>query len=230
IDRTGVDELRTQRRVAVAALGAHVRTLVVRAQIVEAEVVGSRDPSDVRPCVLDPHMTGGHSDDKCDLALEGEQFGAGGALDGAAGCRDGTGGLEEVRRVRGPPAALIGAGCIAEVDRDDLARSGCQVRHGGRLLASRSSLLCDVFEIVYHPDSGSQASLSTPDNVVTQGASMTDQPGFTPTGTIAGAADRRRVVFATVVGTTVEWYDFFIYATTVGLVFGQLFFSALGTN
>lgn len=59
---------------------------------------------------------------------------------------------------------------------------------------------------------------------------MTDQPGFTPTGTIASAADRRRVVFATVVGTTVEWYDFFIYATAVGLVFGQLFFSELGTN
>ena len=55
-------------------------------------------------------------------------------------------------------------------------------------------------------------------------------PGFTPTGTIASAVDRRRVVFATVVGTTVEWYDFFIYATAVGLVFGQLFFAPLGAN
>ncbi len=54
--------------------------------------------------------------------------------------------------------------------------------------------------------------------------------GFTPTGTIASATDRRRVVFATVVGTTVEWYDFFIYATAVGLVFGDLFFGALGTD
>ncbi|MFS0867807.1 MFS transporter [Microbacterium sp. 179-B 1A2 NHS] len=54
--------------------------------------------------------------------------------------------------------------------------------------------------------------------------------GFTPTGTIATAADRRRVVFATVVGTTVEWYDFFIYATAVGLVFGQLFFAPLGDD
>jgi MFS family permease len=54
--------------------------------------------------------------------------------------------------------------------------------------------------------------------------------GFTPTGTIATPADRRRVVFATVVGTTVEWYDFFIYATAVGLVFGQLFFAPLGAN
>lgn len=56
------------------------------------------------------------------------------------------------------------------------------------------------------------------------------QAGFTPTGTIASAVDRRRVVFATVVGTTVEWYDFFIYATAVGLVFGQLFFESLGAN
>ncbi|WP_424445368.1 MFS transporter [Microbacterium sp. CH-015] len=54
--------------------------------------------------------------------------------------------------------------------------------------------------------------------------------GFTPTGTIASHTDRRRVVFATVVGTTVEWYDFFIYATAVGLVFGELFFAPLGAN
>ncbi|GAA5095068.1 MFS transporter [Microbacterium yannicii] len=61
--------------------------------------------------------------------------------------------------------------------------------------------------------------------------SSTQPPqGFTPTGTIASPVDRRRVVFATVVGTTVEWYDFFIYATAVGLVFGQLFFAPLGEN
>jgi len=52
--------------------------------------------------------------------------------------------------------------------------------------------------------------------------------GFTATGTIATHQDRRRAVFATVVGTTVEWYDFFIYATAVGLVFGQLFFAPAG--
>jgi MFS family permease len=58
--------------------------------------------------------------------------------------------------------------------------------------------------------------------------SATSGPGFTPTGTIATHADRRRVVFATVVGTTVEWYDFFIYAAAAGLVFGQLFFAPAG--
>ncbi|HVX06840.1 MFS transporter [Humibacter sp.] len=52
--------------------------------------------------------------------------------------------------------------------------------------------------------------------------------GFTDTGTIAQPSDRRRVVLATVVGTTVEWYDFFIYASAAGLVFGQLFFQPAG--
>lgn len=52
--------------------------------------------------------------------------------------------------------------------------------------------------------------------------------GLTPTGTISTATDRRRVVFATVVGTTVEWYDFFIYAQAAGLVFATVFFQPAG--
>ncbi|GGH37250.1 MFS transporter [Microbacterium album] len=51
---------------------------------------------------------------------------------------------------------------------------------------------------------------------------------LSPTGTINSATDRRRVAFATVVGTTVEWYDYFIYAAAAGLVFGQLFFAPAG--
>ena len=42
--------------------------------------------------------------------------------------------------------------------------------------------------------------------------------------------ERRRVVLATIVGTTVEWYDFFIYASAAGLVFGQLFFEPAGSS
>jgi MFS family permease len=41
-------------------------------------------------------------------------------------------------------------------------------------------------------------------------------------------ADRRRrlrtVVAASLLGTTVEWYDFFLYATAAGLVFNKVFF------
>lgn len=34
----------------------------------------------------------------------------------------------------------------------------------------------------------------------------------------------RRAVLAATVGTTIEWYDFFLYGTAAGLVFGKLYF------
>jgi MFS family permease len=42
------------------------------------------------------------------------------------------------------------------------------------------------------------------------------------------ATSQRRIAFATIIGTTIEWYDFFIYATSAGLVFAQLFFQPAG--
>jgi MFS family permease len=38
-------------------------------------------------------------------------------------------------------------------------------------------------------------------------------------------AHLRRAVIASTVGTTIEWYDFLIYSTMTGLVFGKVFFS-----
>ena len=35
---------------------------------------------------------------------------------------------------------------------------------------------------------------------------------------------RRRAVFASTVGTSIEWYDFFLYGTAAALVFPDLFF------
>src|SRR5215472_16193532 len=37
-------------------------------------------------------------------------------------------------------------------------------------------------------------------------------------------AQLRRAVIASTVGTTIEWYDFLLYSTVTGLVFGKLFF------
>jgi MHS family shikimate/dehydroshikimate transporter-like MFS transporter len=37
----------------------------------------------------------------------------------------------------------------------------------------------------------------------------------------------RRVVLASFIGTTIEWYDFFLYVTASALVFGKLFFTTL---
>src|SRR6266850_640359 len=37
-------------------------------------------------------------------------------------------------------------------------------------------------------------------------------------------AQLRRAVIASTIGTTIEWYDFFIYGTVTGLVFPKLYF------
>lgn len=41
------------------------------------------------------------------------------------------------------------------------------------------------------------------------------------------AAERRRVVAATTIGTAIEWYDYFLYASVAGLVFHKLMFGPL---
>ena len=37
-------------------------------------------------------------------------------------------------------------------------------------------------------------------------------------------AQLRRAVVASTIGTAIEWYDFFLYGTAAGLVFGKLYF------
>jgi MFS family permease len=38
------------------------------------------------------------------------------------------------------------------------------------------------------------------------------------------SAQLRKAVIAATIGTTIEWYDFFIYGTAAGLIFGKLYF------
>src|ERR1700752_1498074 len=40
----------------------------------------------------------------------------------------------------------------------------------------------------------------------------------------AHSAQLRKAVIASTIGTTIEWYDFFLYGTAAGLVFGKLYF------
>ncbi|MEV0108976.1 MFS transporter [Nocardia sp. NPDC050799] len=54
-------------------------------------------------------------------------------------------------------------------------------------------------------------------------ATHPDDRATTPAAGL-GAADTRKAVVASLIGTTVEWYDFFLYATAAGLVFDKLFF------
>ena len=39
--------------------------------------------------------------------------------------------------------------------------------------------------------------------------------------------DLRKVIAASMIGTTIEWYDFFLYGSAAALVFGTLFFPCL---
>lgn len=52
------------------------------------------------------------------------------------------------------------------------------------------------------------------------------QPRTTPDAASAtsSSSSPRKVALASAIGTTVEWYDFLIYATAASLVFGELFF------
>jgi hypothetical protein len=54
--------------------------------------------------------------------------------------------------------------------------------------------------------------MATPENVTTLPAEQDDRRQLT------------RAVIASKVGTTIEWYDFFLYSTVTGLVFAQLYF------
>ena len=45
-----------------------------------------------------------------------------------------------------------------------------------------------------------------------------------PTATALPPSSVRRVIVASLIGTSLEWYDFFIYGTAAALVFNELFF------
>lgn len=53
-------------------------------------------------------------------------------------------------------------------------------------------------------------------------ASVTNADAMT--ADILPDAELRKAVIASTIGTTIEWYDFFLYSTAAGLVFGKLFF------
>ncbi|MFE2656318.1 MULTISPECIES: MFS transporter [unclassified Brevibacterium] len=54
---------------------------------------------------------------------------------------------------------------------------------------------------------------------------MTATPALT---TPAQKRNQRKVAFAAVIGTTIEWYDYFTYSTAAALVFAQLYFAPAG--
>src|SRR5271169_2042607 len=47
---------------------------------------------------------------------------------------------------------------------------------------------------------------------------------YAPLSDAEHSAQLRKAVIASTIGTTIEWYDFFLYGTAAGLVFGKLYF------
>ena len=45
-----------------------------------------------------------------------------------------------------------------------------------------------------------------------------------PSGTSGQTSSIKKVAAASLIGTTIEWYDFFLYGTAAALVFNALFF------
>jgi metabolite-proton symporter len=54
--------------------------------------------------------------------------------------------------------------------------------------------------------------------------------GMATIGTDVAAPSNRRILLASLVGTSVEFYDFYIYATAASLVFGPLFFPSFSPS
>ena len=55
----------------------------------------------------------------------------------------------------------------------------------------------------------------------------TSPPPSAPKASTPDAAERRRAVLSSFLGSTVEYYDFLLYAAAAGLVFPKLFFGSL---
>ncbi|WP_432107262.1 MFS transporter [Streptomyces sp. AA1529] len=67
--------------------------------------------------------------------------------------------------------------------------------------------------------SSSSSSSSSWSSSSPPGSGSSEPPGPAP-----GGQSLRRIVAASLVGTTIEWYDFFLYGSAAALVFNKLFF------
>ena len=55
-------------------------------------------------------------------------------------------------------------------------------------------------------------------------ASATSSPAVAGLSDAEHRTQLRRAVVGSTIGTTIEWYDFFLYSTVTGLVFAKLYF------
>src|SRR5215216_3325739 len=69
--------------------------------------------------------------------------------------------------------------------------------------------------------------MPSPQNLAGREDKRQEAPMTVTTATLTSAqhdAELRKAVIASTVGTAIEWYDFFLYGTAAGLIFGKLYF------
>ena len=116
-----------------------------------------------------------------------------------------------------PSATTCSAAATAGSGPGDSADSSCGLFGcRRRLWASRSPVPGTLLDQITLPARGGRGS----DQRDRRESSMATT---TPTPSLA-RSQRRRAVLASTVGTTIEWYDFFLYGTAAALVFPQVFF------
>jgi metabolite-proton symporter len=76
----------------------------------------------------------------------------------------------------------------------------------------------------HHATKSSRRDLTTAFGTLMEDAAMTTFTAHPSLSEEERQRQLRRAVIASTVGTTIEWYDFFLYSTVTGLVFAKLFF------
>src|ERR1700741_3602902 len=79
---------------------------------------------------------------------------------------------------------------------------------------------------MYHCKKGNRGEpvLHGQGNNQTGGTSMTVAVTYGTLSESDHSAQLRKAVIASTIGTAIEWYDFFLYGTAAGLIFGKLYF------
>src|SRR6516165_4994593 len=71
---------------------------------------------------------------------------------------------------------------------------------------------------------GKTSSLGVAPSGQQRGSPMAATATYATLSEAEHSAQLRKAVIVATVGTTIEWYDFFLYGTAAGLVFGKLYF------
>src|ERR1700676_3407889 len=85
---------------------------------------------------------------------------------------------------------------------------------------------CAVHAPVTYPRFGRRSARTCSKRGVrrTGGMQMTTTATYGTLSASEHSTQLRKAVIASTIGTAIEWYDFFLYGTAAGLIFGKLFF------